>query len=549
MVNNTTIKEQIIKTPLEGTEEFPIYDPTGNTDRKTTTDDVVARVDAVLVPVKDVNGETGPSVTLDTDKVDEGSTNLYDKVVALTAGTNIAITGTYPNFTISNTFTGTLKQGDIYGGVGSNITPTKLNPDMVTDITPSGTCTTNFSSGDAYLTFDGSLSTRIDNDFQAFSGAKQVKYEFDALEYIPIGSYVCRFKADKQSNVSVSSSDIIITYDDDTTLNIGSPVVEDTAGTLYFDFTATKPIKAIQYDITASSPASFVFLYVRDISILDYNPENTINISLSDSRAADNTKNLDVDSDNVIITNDNNWLIGIAPVSLASIFISCIARDDNTYKLVTGLDAVYDLEESGGNYTITRTSGTYDLTIADEGFVFEIANNKIIKIDSVNSVTEADVSIMYAREINYPYTMSNPIRHDGRRTATFKTDSNGAIETIDSVEDTSGSVTNYFPAITEETTLTDVSNFTFSSVPLNMFAICYCIVSNIHSDFGSSYGYIQDRFGNRVSATGGDLGNLNFTGNTGEVFNDGNCNMFKQQATWIDLFQLDATGYRDERKS
>jgi len=31
----------------------------------------------------------------------EGSTNLYDKTVTLTEGSNITITGTYPNFTIA----------------------------------------------------------------------------------------------------------------------------------------------------------------------------------------------------------------------------------------------------------------------------------------------------------------------------------------------------------------------------------------------------------------------------------------------------------------
>jgi len=40
--------------------------------------------------------------SFDTDDLTEGSTNLYDKIVALTAGTNVIITGTYPNFTISS---------------------------------------------------------------------------------------------------------------------------------------------------------------------------------------------------------------------------------------------------------------------------------------------------------------------------------------------------------------------------------------------------------------------------------------------------------------
>ena len=38
-----------------------------------------------------------------TDDLTEGSTNKYDETVALTAGTNIAISGTYPSFTIATT--------------------------------------------------------------------------------------------------------------------------------------------------------------------------------------------------------------------------------------------------------------------------------------------------------------------------------------------------------------------------------------------------------------------------------------------------------------
>lgn len=38
-----------------------------------------------------------------TDDLTQGTTNLYDQVVSLTEGTNITITGTYPNFTINST--------------------------------------------------------------------------------------------------------------------------------------------------------------------------------------------------------------------------------------------------------------------------------------------------------------------------------------------------------------------------------------------------------------------------------------------------------------
>lgn len=40
-----------------------------------------------------------------TDGLDEGTTNKYDKTVAFTNGTNVSMTGTYPNFTIADSLT------------------------------------------------------------------------------------------------------------------------------------------------------------------------------------------------------------------------------------------------------------------------------------------------------------------------------------------------------------------------------------------------------------------------------------------------------------
>jgi hypothetical protein len=44
--------------------------------------------------------------TKTTDDLTEGSNNLYDKTVVLNSGTEIQVTGTYPNFTINSTATG-----------------------------------------------------------------------------------------------------------------------------------------------------------------------------------------------------------------------------------------------------------------------------------------------------------------------------------------------------------------------------------------------------------------------------------------------------------
>ena len=57
--------------------------------------------DWIDIPVDSVNGQTG-AVVLDTDDITEGTANLYDKTVTLTEGTGIDVTGTYPDFTITN---------------------------------------------------------------------------------------------------------------------------------------------------------------------------------------------------------------------------------------------------------------------------------------------------------------------------------------------------------------------------------------------------------------------------------------------------------------
>ena len=53
-----------------------------------------------------------------TDDLTEGSTNLYDKTVVLTAGTGINVTGTYPDFTITSTG----EANSFVGGNGIDIT-------------------------------------------------------------------------------------------------------------------------------------------------------------------------------------------------------------------------------------------------------------------------------------------------------------------------------------------------------------------------------------------------------------------------------------------
>lgn len=62
-----------------------------------------------------VNGQAlSGNVTLTTDDISEGATNKYDKTVVLNSGTDINVTGTYPNFTINSTGGGG-GSGDVTG--------------------------------------------------------------------------------------------------------------------------------------------------------------------------------------------------------------------------------------------------------------------------------------------------------------------------------------------------------------------------------------------------------------------------------------------------
>lgn len=57
-----------------------------------------------------------------TDDLTEGSVNFYDKQVSLTPGTNVTITGTYPDFTISSSGgVAANNWGDIYGNIADQL--------------------------------------------------------------------------------------------------------------------------------------------------------------------------------------------------------------------------------------------------------------------------------------------------------------------------------------------------------------------------------------------------------------------------------------------
>jgi len=101
--------------------------------------------------VVSVNGQTG-AVSLDTDNISEGTTNLYDKTVVFTNGTGISTSGTYPNFTVTNT--------DL--GSSQNIFKTINLPTGVDPTAGSNTDTLNFSSSDSSVTINGTGSNTVD---------------------------------------------------------------------------------------------------------------------------------------------------------------------------------------------------------------------------------------------------------------------------------------------------------------------------------------------------------------------------------------------------
>ena len=101
--------------------------------------------------VVSVNGATG-AVVLTTDNITQGSSNLYDKTVVFTNGTGISTSGTYPNFTVTNT--------DL--GSSQNIFKT-INVPAGTD--PAATVnsdTLNFTSTDSSVTINGTSGNTID---------------------------------------------------------------------------------------------------------------------------------------------------------------------------------------------------------------------------------------------------------------------------------------------------------------------------------------------------------------------------------------------------
>lgn len=134
--------------------------------------------------VDSVNGQTG-IVVLDTDNIDEGSNNLYDKIVGLTGGTGISATGTYPNFTITNTDLGSsqtffktfvVDTGDDIVAATNDDTITFTSSDSTVSIENTGSDTIDITVG-------ASVNTNIFNTDGTLTANRTVSQDNNSLDF------------------------------------------------------------------------------------------------------------------------------------------------------------------------------------------------------------------------------------------------------------------------------------------------------------------------------------------------------------------------------
>jgi len=126
--------------------------------------------------VKSINSETPTAgdVTLTTDEITEGETNLYDQTVSFTGGTNITIGGTYPSFEITdNSGTGTSDYAD----------PITTKGDFVVGGSDGASVRFAVGTDDYVLTADSSAATGVK---WAAAGAGGGIGEFNGTEALTV---------------------------------------------------------------------------------------------------------------------------------------------------------------------------------------------------------------------------------------------------------------------------------------------------------------------------------------------------------------------------
>ena len=133
--------------------------------------------------VTSVNGATG-AVVLDSDDIAEGSTNLYDQVVSLSNGTGISTSGTYPNFTITNSDLGSSQLFFKTFGVdsGSSVVA-DANEDTITFTSTDSSVSISGGSKTIDITVGSSVNTNIFNTNGTLTGARTVTQNGNTLAF------------------------------------------------------------------------------------------------------------------------------------------------------------------------------------------------------------------------------------------------------------------------------------------------------------------------------------------------------------------------------
>ena len=277
--------------------------------------------------------------TQDTDALTEGSTNLYDKTVVLTAGTDISVTGTYPNFTIASTVSSDYPAGYIKGGVASNTEITDEFVSMTSNTTPSGEecwATSQYSSSYApWYAFNKTTASTDDAWVAGATGTQILLRAMTSANPLNVLSITSRTNGEHPIDFTlVYTEDDMSGYSNvDTGLSsISFTTVRTltsqsfTAGeTKYYDLDSAVPVTATAYGIIVTS-----FSGACSIGRLDgYSGiYNGVTLTSLKARSSDDTTDLNISAGSLDKTSASSWKSGVVP-TLTSTTIHIFA-DNNS---------------------------------------------------------------------------------------------------------------------------------------------------------------------------------------------------------------------------
>lgn len=164
------------------------------------------------------------TTNLTTDDITEGITNFYDKVVSLTEGTNITITGTYPNFTInsssgSNTFLGlTDTPSDYTGQAGKRAVVNDTEDAVIFEDTFTRTSLWTGSAGVSTITLSEDMNNYDILEITAVSVSGALQNQMISVNSFKVSTGANPYRINNSSNVTNSS--INFHYATDTSITI-----------------------------------------------------------------------------------------------------------------------------------------------------------------------------------------------------------------------------------------------------------------------------------------------------------------------------------------